>query len=985
MKEIAISWTGFIEYSIIASFKHIVEGSGMKIFAKKRLQIIIAMFLASTLAIAQSSYADSDGGFTLDGAAFGTAGVLAVGAGIPALIAMFVKRSASSPTASAPIAGLISIKVTPVSPTVALGSTTQFTATGTYADNSTADITSQVTWSSSNTPIATVDNTGVANAVAFGTASIQATVSGLTDQTTLKIVEGGPVILSISNHNLAYSSGGVRRDATSVSGKIIVLNNSNTTQNISTVGDISPISIVDNTCSSIGAWGTCTFIVSYSGSTQEIKRQPSQATLPTSKPINFKIQDSNGKSDAITINAIDITSNETNFYDPSIYDTNAKGLPYAPNTIVKFNKNGFDFLYASLSDRFDYYGARYGVFRSSDNGITWSPVNNGLEGGGLKITSLSVTKDNVLCASAYGYNENGKRATNSFGLYTYDNSGENWSLVKSLNFVNVLHYSSNGVLYAGVGNMYANAGAIYLSTDNGSNWGDKINTEPFYGITALYTAQDQNDHTRDVLYVASLNYDDTNYSYHSYIYRGTFDGTTWTWTKIEKDFFEDYDTYIYALYVDATGRYLYVGTNTGIYVSSDSGVNWQKAVNSEKKYYVGNFATIGDRLYAGTVGENPDNSVYNLGGVGMLVSGDNGSSWQSLNGGLKTPYTNIFSLSAIDESLYIGTDIGFFRRDTYSNLGWIQKSAMLTMQVVQSLCAIGNNLYAGLAMGFGVYMSSDSGANWKEVNVGLTNTYINTLYPIAGALYAATSNGIFKGIIKTEDNNISINWSSIGLSDKNVLTLYSDATNLYVGTDGATNNSAGVFVSSLEPWNWQEKGLNGEKVTALYSAGNDLYAGTYKAKCDQNLLGSVHKWSTTARDWQKIVGNDNNPLSQDITSLYFADNKLYAGSSASCFNAPTGGVFYIDVNDNSSSWSQVSSMSSKDVQHLYLLNDMLYASIRAGNTGSKGVYSGSVSSPDQNWTQIFNNLDTYIMHSISSDLYIGTNQGVLKSIITDEK
>jgi hypothetical protein len=224
------------------------------------------------------------------------------------------------------------------------------------------------------------------------------------------------------------------------------------------------------------------------------------------------------------------------------------------------------------------------------------------------------------------------------------------------------------------------------------------------------------------------------------------------------------------------------------------------------------------------------------------------------------------------------------------------------------------------------------------------------------------------------------------LSDKNVLTLYSDATNLYVGTDGATNNSTGVFVSSLEPWNWREKGLNDEKVTALYSAGNDLYAGTYKAKCDQSLLGSVYKWSTTAGDWQKIVGNDNNPLSRDITSLYFADNKLYAGSSASCFDISTGGVFYIDVNDNSSSWSQVSSMSSKDVQHLYPLNDMLYASIRAGNTGSKGVYSGSVSSPDQNWTQIFNNLDTYIMHnSIGNDLYIGTNQGVLKSIITDEK
>ena len=45
-------------------------------------------------------------------------------------------------------ATLVSIAVTPANPSIAKGTTQQFTATGTYSDSSTANITSSVTWSS---------------------------------------------------------------------------------------------------------------------------------------------------------------------------------------------------------------------------------------------------------------------------------------------------------------------------------------------------------------------------------------------------------------------------------------------------------------------------------------------------------------------------------------------------------------------------------------------------------------------------------------------------------------------------------------------------------------------------------------------------------------------------------------------------------------------------------------------------------------------
>jgi uncharacterized protein YjdB len=72
-------------------------------------------------------------------------------------------------------ATLQSIAVTPASPSIGIGSSLQFTATGTYSDNSTRNITASVTWASSNPLFATIGTaTGLATGVAVGTTEITA-------------------------------------------------------------------------------------------------------------------------------------------------------------------------------------------------------------------------------------------------------------------------------------------------------------------------------------------------------------------------------------------------------------------------------------------------------------------------------------------------------------------------------------------------------------------------------------------------------------------------------------------------------------------------------------------------------------------------------------------------------------------------------------------------------------------------------------------
>src|ERR1017187_9536007 len=77
-----------------------------------------------------------------------------------------------------------SITVAPANPSIAKGMTQQFTATGTYTDGTSANLTNSATWSSSNLGVATIDASGLASALAAGGSTISATYSGVTGTTT---------------------------------------------------------------------------------------------------------------------------------------------------------------------------------------------------------------------------------------------------------------------------------------------------------------------------------------------------------------------------------------------------------------------------------------------------------------------------------------------------------------------------------------------------------------------------------------------------------------------------------------------------------------------------------------------------------------------------------------------------------------------------------------------------------------------------------
>ena len=78
---------------------------------------------------------------------------------------------------------LVSIAIMPANPSITVGQTVQFTATGNYSDNSTQNITSSVAWTSSKTSVATISAGGLATGVATGKTNIKAKQGGITSNT----------------------------------------------------------------------------------------------------------------------------------------------------------------------------------------------------------------------------------------------------------------------------------------------------------------------------------------------------------------------------------------------------------------------------------------------------------------------------------------------------------------------------------------------------------------------------------------------------------------------------------------------------------------------------------------------------------------------------------------------------------------------------------------------------------------------------------
>lgn len=80
------------------------------------------------------------------------------------------------------------INVTPANISARIGLPVTFTATGTFSDGTTGNISGSINWLSSNTSIATINSSGVATGTAIGSTSITAAQAGITSPSSTFVV-----------------------------------------------------------------------------------------------------------------------------------------------------------------------------------------------------------------------------------------------------------------------------------------------------------------------------------------------------------------------------------------------------------------------------------------------------------------------------------------------------------------------------------------------------------------------------------------------------------------------------------------------------------------------------------------------------------------------------------------------------------------------------------------------------------------------------
>ncbi len=247
--------------------------------------------------------------------------------------------------------------------------------------------------------------------------------------------------------------------------------------------------------------------------------------------------------------------------------------PGNADIITFFSKNGYLFIGTRGS----------GIFRSSNDGDNWTPIDSGL------------TDKYVYAFTSYGTNL--FAGTANGGVYLSTNNGTNWTAVNSgLPNLYVISLAVSG------SNIFAGGSGIYLSTDNGTKW---TNVNPYLANQCLIfrTLAFSGTDIFAGLIAGFIHLTDNGQNYSE----GN-SGLTNTYVNIFAN----------------NGNNLFAGTSGGLFLSTNNGHNWATIDSGLTSTYIYTLAFSGKSIFAGTAG-------------GVFRSTNNGNLWSAINSGLSSP------------------------------------------------------------------------------------------------------------------------------------------------------------------------------------------------------------------------------------------------------------------------------------------------------------------------------------------------------------
>ncbi|RPI17892.1 MAG: T9SS C-terminal target domain-containing protein [Ignavibacteriae bacterium] len=464
--------------------------------------------------------------------------------------------------------------------------------------------------------------------------------------------------------------------------------------------------------------------------------------------------------------------------------------------------------------------AGHGVFRSSNNGLSWTPI--GLDSnfvysvvfnGNYIFASTAITRlfSAINNTDVYYTTNNGANwiktslsghavrnlkvignylfaGANGSGIYMSSDNGINWVQTGIANrYINKFAVSGNNLFSA------CDGSGVYISTNSGASWQQtSLNNRTIFSIAI----------NGNNIYAGSGK--DNSGNWQAGIYLSTNLGVNWSQIGLT-----NYNVFSIAVkdnYVFAGASLFYPYNDRKLFISSNNGLNWAA---SSLTQMVNTIIFKDNIIFAGT-----ENGVY--------TSIDNGSNWVHDNFLVGT----IHSLTANGSNIFAGTT-GYTFKTTNNGNNWLSTGNTNTTNTV----ALSSDGYFVLAAtgSNGSFMTTNNGANWIQVNEGFPNplTFFNqySLSIYNNYAFTGTSYGLWR---RPLSEFVNINNISQQLPEK--YFLYQNYPNPFNPTTTIKYEIPNEGMVSLKVYDILVK--------EIYSSSEYKKAGSYEFKFDGSNLSS---------------------------------------------------------------------------------------------------------------------------------------------------
>ncbi len=522
-----------------------------------------------------------------------------------------------------------------------------------------------------------------------------------------------------------------------------------------------------------------------------------------------------------------------------------------------------------------------GLFRSSDGGDTWYPVELAWPCCNYSVPALAVA-DNVIYAGTWGG-----------GVHLSVDDGETWSAAGAIPGEGYPIVSSLAACVFG-SRVYAGGNfGVAVSSDQGASWSPLSSGLPS-GVWVRGLA------LRGPVLFARL--DDT-------VYRLDPESQVWaSWTD--------------GLPVPPVVQSL-CNTADALFVAGhEGGVHHLDCGDST-------WVPMNDGLFDDNVDAliDVDGAFYaGLMGGGVFRRDPVSRWWDPVNSGLWN--TDIRAMGRHRRSPLAGSyGAGVFLYDP-DGQSWEARNEGIHAPGIRGIVVDGTYVYAG-SFGAGVGVSPDEGATWQTSVDGLEAVFVNAMAIADGDVYAGTWNGVWKSVDQGQS------WSPSGLQGDGVMSLVAPSSTLYAGL-----YSGGVWSSENGGATWDPlgDGLPASRVQGITVLGSDVYAavngfGVYALRTGETAwvpintdlpetdlwalathggtlfvgLGSrgIWRWNGTTESWE-ATGYD----SGSVSSLADLGAEIAAGGWGEFLVSDDGGDTWTNRNSGLRPWLLVSAIGA---------------------------------------------------------------------------